>query len=215
MIVNLVQGIQEPQAEDSALAARKSLFTCPRDTRRSAGKDILRRSSDLHSMRHHLAQLSEENLQLRDTVDTLKRQCYQYEQELEQGRTERSSLLDYLSHFRSENQRMETKLEAYTEKIKKLEKANAELERTMQEQRESLLVRDTEQKRQRTQLTLLDLNLGLPGCTSGERVTSVGNSKGSKTPTNRCKKELFYRAETMCSSKWPRSSSTRKIYEKS
>ncbi len=113
-IENILQEIRAPYTEpqDSDFFPRNSMFTRTEDTRRYAGRETLRRSTDLQSMRQHLAKLSETNLQLQDTVDSLRNQCLLYEQEVEQGNAERSSLLDYLSHFRSEHQRVEAKLEA-------------------------------------------------------------------------------------------------------
>ena len=183
----------------------------------------MRRSSDLHSLRQHLAKLSQENLHLQDTVDSLRNQCLQYEQEVEQGNAERSSLLDYLSHFRSEHQRVEAKLELYTERIKKLEQTNAVMEQKLTEQQELLQAKDREQDRLRVQLqrsealTQLDLNLGAPESTRRDRVTSARNRKQSASPkrrktpgTQQRKKEKLTRAETPRCGKLLRAASTRK-----
>jgi len=223
-IENILQEIRAPYTEpqDSDFLPRNSLFTRTEDTRRYAGRETLRRSSDLQGLRQHVAQLSETNLHLQDTVDSLRNQCLLYEQEVEQGNAERSSLLDYLSHFRSEHQRVEAKLEAYTERMKRLEQANALLEQRLQEQQELMQVREKEHSQVRAQLhcsqalTQLDLNLGPPESTRRERVSSARNCKQSvspkrkKTPAAPRKKERLTRAETPRCGKLPRSSSTRK-----
>ena len=224
-IENILQEIRAPYTEpqDSDFFPRNSLFTRTEDTRRYAGRETLRRSTDLQSMRQHLAKLSETNLQLQDTVDSLRNQCLLYEQEVEQGNAERSSLLDYLSHFRSEHQRVEAKLEAYTERMKRMEQANSLLEQRLLEQQQLLIEREKEQMQLKAQLhcsqalTNLDLNLGPPESTRRERVSSARNCKQSASPKRKKtpasahhKKERLTRAETPRCGKLPRSSSTRK-----
>jgi predicted RNase H-like nuclease (RuvC/YqgF family) len=175
-------------------------------------------------MRQQLALLSADNLRLQDTVETLKKKCSQYEQEIELGHTERSSLLDYLSHFRSENQRVETKLEVYTERIKTLEQSNLVLEQRFQQQQELIRALDKEQGQLRAQLhrsealTLLDLNLGPPECGRRERVGSVRKCKRSaspkrlKTPQCRSKKEQLH-PKTDCGKLFRPSSARKSLYE--
>jgi len=113
---------------------------------------------------------------------------------------------------------VETKLEAYTDRIKKLEQANAGLEHTLQEQRELLLARDKEQESLRTQFTQIDLNLGASECTHRVQVAGARSCKLSatpkrrrKTPKKQPKEELFLWAETPNSSKEPRCASARKV----
>lgn len=200
-IESILQEFRTPQAEDSDILARNSLFTRTDDAKRQTGRSTLRRSSDLRSMRHQLTLLSTENQRLQDTVESLKKKCSQYEQEIELGHTERSSLLDYLSHFRSENQLIESKLEVYTDRIKTLEQSNLVLEQRFQQQQELIRALDKEKGQLRAQLhrsealTLLDLNLGPPEGPRKERVASVRSCKRSaspkrlKTPQSRSKKE--------------------------
>ena len=223
-IENILQEFRTPQAEDSDILARNSLFTRTEDARRQTGRNTLRRSSDLRSMRQQLALLSAENLRLQDTVETLKKKCSQYEQEIKLGHAERSSLLDYVTHFRSENQRVEAKLEVYTERNKTLEQSNLVLEQRFQQQQEMIRALDKEQGQLRAQLhrsealTLLDLNLGPPEGRRRERVASVRSCKRStspkrlKTPQSRSKKEQLY-LKTDCEKLFRPSSTRKSLYE--
>ena len=133
----VLRTLQDSSDQSETHYSRSSLFSSlhPDETAHPhvPARDTLRRGSEIQTLRLHISKLSEENLTLHETVDALRNKCLMYEQEMEQGNAERSSLLDYLSHFRSEHQKVEAKLELYTERMKKLEQTNTALEQRLKE----------------------------------------------------------------------------------
>lgn len=135
----VLRTLQDTSERSETPYSRSSLFSSahPDETaHQQHPRDTLRRGGEIQTLRQHLSKLSEENLSLHETVDALRNKCLMYEQEMEQSNAERGSLLDYLSHFRSEHQKVEAKLEQYTERIKKLEQTNASLEQRLKDQQD-------------------------------------------------------------------------------